>query len=125
MWRGEKVLVLVLLLLFWSVCSLAQEFDDRILIITGAADMEALDEETAEKFAHLRRSPVEINRCSRLRLQASGLFTPYQAASLAGQIAGEDARERRSREASPIITFSVSPRAAYPAFFCGVREPGI
>ena len=86
MWRGEKVLVLVLLLLFWSVCSLAQEFDERILIITGAADMEALDEETAEKFAHLRRSPVEINRCSRLRLQASGLFTPYQAASLASYI---------------------------------------
>lgn len=80
--RGEKVLILVVLFSCGICTSLAQELDERILIITGAADIEALDEETAEKFAHLRRSPVEINRSSRPRLQATGLFTPYQAASL-------------------------------------------
>lgn len=79
-------LVLILLTVFGVLDSIGQDIDENVLRITGASDMESLGTEVAERFARMRERPVEINRLSHFRLQESGLFTPYQAASLIAYI---------------------------------------
>ena len=44
--------------------------------------MEELDETQAEMYQHLESHPVNINTANRRQLTASGLFTPFQTASL-------------------------------------------
>lgn len=61
--------------------------DDRllasILYITGADSEEELDEYELERFQHLATHPLSINRATRSRLLSSGLFSSYQAATIA------------------------------------------
>lgn len=57
-------------------------FDSAVLIISGASSMEELDESTLERFRDLSLRPIELNGSSRSRLLASGLFNPFQVASL-------------------------------------------
>lgn len=57
-------------------------FIEAVLFLTGAADVESLDQETVEHYARMAEHPVEINRCSHSELMATGLFSAYQAAVL-------------------------------------------
>ncbi|MCQ2144720.1 MAG: helix-hairpin-helix domain-containing protein [Bacteroidales bacterium] len=53
-----------------------------IIHITGADSEEELEEGEIERFLHLSAHPLSINRASRSRLLSSGLFTPYQVATI-------------------------------------------
>lgn len=55
---------------------------DNILVITGFSDAEQLTEQTVERFEALASRPLEINLSSARKLEASGLFSRYQAASI-------------------------------------------
>ncbi|MGN0201406.1 MAG: hypothetical protein ACI399_00685 [Candidatus Cryptobacteroides sp.] len=59
---------------------------DRILeaiaVLTGAEDIESLESSEVEMYESLLEHPLDLNRSSRARLLSSGLFTPFQVASL-------------------------------------------
>lgn len=57
-------------------------FEDAILLITGAESIETLDESVIQRFQELSDAPLDINAAGRSRLLASGLFSPYQTATL-------------------------------------------
>ena len=63
----------------------AQEADleDAIAYLSGASSPEDLDENEIERFTSLAMRRVNINTAPESRLVASGLFTRYQAASVA------------------------------------------
>lgn len=56
--------------------------DSSMLAVSGASSMEELDETQTELYQHLESHPVNLNTASRRQLVASGLFTPFQTASL-------------------------------------------
>ena len=60
----------------------ADSFRDAVLFLSGASSMEELSAEELERYEDLRRKPLDLNRCSRSRLLACGLFTPFQVASI-------------------------------------------
>ena len=60
----------------------ADSFRDAVLLLSGASSMEELSAEELERYEDLRRKPLDLNRCSRSRLLACGLFTPFQVASI-------------------------------------------
>lgn len=53
-----------------------------ILVITGASSMDELDETTVERFDFFSAHPLNINAASAAKLVSSGLFSPYQSASI-------------------------------------------
>lgn len=53
-----------------------------VLFLTGAADAESIPESEMERWWALADSPIPINLAGRTRLEASGLMSPYQIASL-------------------------------------------
>lgn len=55
---------------------------EAILAMTGAAGLEELDEYEYERLSRYLLHPLKLNQMSASRLAASGLMTPYQAASL-------------------------------------------
>ena len=64
-----------------SLCVQAQE--KEILALTGAAAIEELEEDEYERLYGLLTAPIPLNSVSASRLQTCGLFTRFQAASLA------------------------------------------
>ena len=60
-----------------------QDYMDAVLFLTGASAPEELDAEVLERFDALASRPVRINTATESRLVASGLFSRYQAASIA------------------------------------------
>ena len=54
-----------------------------IVAMAGVPDAESLDEQELERLSRFLVHPVEINIASSSRLVSSGLFTRYQAASIA------------------------------------------
>ena len=64
------------------ILALLAQPDSLVLAVSGASSMEELDETQAEMYQHLESHPVNINTASRRQLTASGLFTPFQTASL-------------------------------------------
>jgi len=56
---------------------------DAVLYLTGASAPEELDSEVLERFDALASRPVRINVATEARLVSSGLFSRYQAASVA------------------------------------------
>ena len=70
------------LILLIALASAAGDFETAVLTLTGASCVEELDESTMERFRELSLRPVELNSASRSRLLATGLFTPFQVASL-------------------------------------------
>jgi len=60
-----------------------QEYIDAVLFLTGASGPEDLDAELMERFDALSSRPLRINTASEDRLVSSGLFSRYQAASVA------------------------------------------
>ena len=79
---GRFVLPAVILLL--SVTdAFPQDYLDAVLFLTGASSLEELDAEVLECYDALASRPVHINTATENRLVASGLFSRYQAASIA------------------------------------------
>lgn len=79
---GRFVLPAVILLL--SVTdAFPQDYLDGMLFLTGASSLEELDSEVLERYDALASRPVRINTATESRLVASGLFSRYQAASIA------------------------------------------
>lgn len=58
------------------------ETENAVLVLTGAASLEDLDEDTMDVFRHYSSHPLHINVLSDKKLMSSGLFSRYQAASL-------------------------------------------
>ncbi|MCQ2149070.1 MAG: helix-hairpin-helix domain-containing protein [Bacteroidales bacterium] len=50
--------------------------------LTGAADIEELDETEVLRMQELSRNPIALNTAGRARLEESGLFTQFQIASI-------------------------------------------
>ncbi len=61
----------------------AQDFVNEITFLAGASAPEELDVESMEQMSALAARPVCINFATERRLVASGLFSRYQAASVA------------------------------------------
>lgn len=82
--RISLLLVLFIISLLLSVRSGAQTDEQvrAILYLTGAENMEDLDEQEVEKYANMFSMPLEINFLNLSKLVSSGLMTQYQAASL-------------------------------------------
>lgn len=57
-----------------------------VVFLSGATAPEELDEHTVDMFSSLKARPLRINLVSRSRLSSSGLFSPYQVASLCDYI---------------------------------------
>ena len=89
--------ILLLLLAFLPAVRLPAPDDllPSILFLTGLPDASDLDETTLDFYESLSRHPLRINGASRGRMAASGLFSPYQAASI------EDYRSRFGDILSP------------------------
>ena len=60
----------------------AADFRKAVLYLTGAGDMESVGEYELQRLQALKESPVPINLVPRARLEATGLFSDYQTASL-------------------------------------------
>ncbi len=60
----------------------AQDRSDTLALAAGAFSPEELDESEMERLSSMLERKVRINTASRSRLVSSGLFTPYQAASI-------------------------------------------
>ena len=82
MWR-EIVTAVVLAL--WACCAGAQSSEelDAMMLLTGCVQPEDLDEYEVERLSHYLGHPVRINSVPLTFLRSCGLFSPYQAASLA------------------------------------------
>jgi hypothetical protein len=65
------------------LCAEAQEYIDAVLYLTGTSAPEELAAEVLERFDALASRPVRINTATESRLVSSGLFSRYQAASVA------------------------------------------
>ncbi len=76
--------MLLAVICFVSVAeALSQEYLDAVLFLTGASSLEELDSEVLERYDALASRPIRINTATESRLVASGLFSRYQAASIA------------------------------------------
>ena len=64
------------------ILALLSQPDSTMLAVSGASSLEELDETQVEMYQHLESHPIHINLASRRQLTASGLFTPFQTASL-------------------------------------------
>lgn len=61
---------------------LAPGFHEAVLTISGASCTEELSEEELQHYQTLAQHPLELNIAGASRLRSSGLFSPYQVASL-------------------------------------------
>lgn len=58
------------------------DFDSAVLVLSGASTLEELSESALEHYRALALRPVDLNLAGRSRLTATGLFSPFQIASL-------------------------------------------
>jgi hypothetical protein len=80
MWR--KILLAAALSIL-SLRASPQDIMEQILYLTGASAPEELDAEVMERWSALAARPVRINLATEARLASCGLFSRYQAASVA------------------------------------------
>ena len=57
-------------------------FEDAVLLLCGAGTLEELSEDEWERYRHLADHSLDLNACTRSAMLSSGLFSPFQAASL-------------------------------------------
>ncbi len=57
-------------------------FEDAVLLLCGAGTLEELSEDEWERYRHLADHPLDLNACTRSAMLSSGLFSPFQAASV-------------------------------------------
>ena len=62
----------------------AQETEDlyKLMRMAGVAEIEDVDAYEMERLCYYLRTPLNINESTASRLEKSGLFTPFQIASL-------------------------------------------
>ena len=58
------------------------DMESAILALTGASQIEELDEEVMERYRSLAAHPLDINAAGRAKMISCGLFTRFQAASI-------------------------------------------
>ena len=124
MWRR---IVLAAVFCIMAVTSRAQEIAGSVMSLTGASCPEDVDEEVMEQYSALASRPVRINMASESRLMSCGLFSRYQAASIAdyrrtsGDILSvaelallDGFGEARARALAPFVSFATrtSPGAS-------------
>lgn len=66
-----------------EVMAQGYDYERAVLVLTGASSMEDLDEEVVDRFSAMASRPLRINVASEARMVSSGLFSRYQAASVA------------------------------------------
>ena len=81
MWKFVSVLV-VTCLAFTGIKAQDRDVPRAVMMVCGESELEDLDTDRVEHFSELMRHPVRINSLTRTQLEATGLFTPYQLASL-------------------------------------------
>lgn len=81
--RGKGITTLVMLLWSWALAAQSQEEIDRMLRLKGYETEEELTSHEAEVLQEYLDRPVRINTTRSGTLRSCGLFTAYQAASLA------------------------------------------
>lgn len=69
-------------LLIFVLLSAQTPLEQAILALSGASCMEELSADAVARYERLQRHPLNLNRCSRSALAASGLLSGYQIASL-------------------------------------------
>ena len=81
MWRE---CVIAMLFSLWACAAAGQSSEEleAIMLLTGCAQPENLDEYDVERLCHYLEHPVRINSVSVAYLRSCGLFSAYQAASL-------------------------------------------
>lgn len=57
------------------------DFAEAVALLCGAGSEEEIDEDILESYSRLARHPLHLNTASHRTVAASGLLTPYQAAS--------------------------------------------
>jgi len=77
----KQFIIAALLAALALPCS-AQGERSSILAATGASCLEELSESELERYEYLYSHPINLNTAGKSRLLASGLFSPYQIASL-------------------------------------------
>lgn len=103
-----------LLFLLLTLLPITPDFEASVLRITGAGNMEELDETTLERFRSLSLHPVNLNSAGRSRLLSCGLFSAFQAASLI---------DYRSRTGDILSFTELSLVDGFPADFVEALRP--
>lgn len=79
---GLKSVLSALAMTILSLSALAENEEEIILRVTGAARVEDVDQQEWDRLVQILHDPIEINRSGRDELLSSGLFTSFQIASL-------------------------------------------
>ena len=77
----RRISVLIIMLAASWIAS-AQSEVDHVLRVIGVHDVEEADAEEVERLTDILHNPLKLNMASRARLEASGLFTPFQIAAV-------------------------------------------
>ena len=76
----KKVFILLFACVQMSAQTLSEE--DAVLRVLGIMQIEEAKEDDVERLIDLQRHPVRLNASGRRELETTGLFTPFQIASL-------------------------------------------
>ena len=77
----RRIVIVLMLISVQSYAQITVE-EDAIMQVSGVMQMEDAGAEEVERLMELTRHPVRINQAGRRELEASGVFTPFQIASL-------------------------------------------
>ena len=81
-WTMKLLFLLSLILAMQIQRQQLSRFEDAVLLLCGAGTLEELSEDEWERYRHLADHPLDLNACTRSAILSSGLFSPFQAASL-------------------------------------------
>lgn len=70
------------LILLLALAGEVSAFKEAVLFLAGASCLEELDSQTVERYEALSVNPLNLNSAPRSKLLSSGLFSPFQVASL-------------------------------------------
>lgn len=86
---GRMMICAAVFLCIWQACAGAKgravddiRFNDAVLVLTGAGEIEDVDESELDRYMRLASNPLGINSAGRASLLSSGLLTLYQVVSL-------------------------------------------
>ena len=77
-----RAVLLAILLPAFQLAGQPDNVLEAIARLAGAEDIEALDPSEVEMYEYLADHPLDLNRSSRAKLLSTGMFTPFQVASL-------------------------------------------
>ena len=80
--RKKIILMLTLVIVATTVRAQDEGLVEAVRRFTGQADVESLHQDLMDSLDELYHRPLDINSASHSRLHSSGLFTPFQLASL-------------------------------------------